>query len=192
MNHLDLYLDDTTNKEIVIVGGGAVGLDVAEYFANRGASPTIIEMMNQIGRDLDPVTKSQTKEMMEKHHVKQMTQTKLKELHESYFIVEKENVIAECMVQNIGERTGTEVVQFYTGFRHSGQDRPVKSLCGFRRVTLEPAEKKKVRIICPVRELAWYNPQTKGWQVEQMVYEGYIGNSSSERDLLRGNFKIDW
>lgn len=108
------------------------------------------------------------------------------------FIAEKENVIAECMVQNIGERTGTEVVQFYTGFRHSGQDRPVKSLCGFRRVTLEPAEKKKVRIICPVRELAWYNPQTKGWQVEQMVYEGYIGNSSSERDLLRGNFKIDW
>lgn len=73
MNHLDLYPDDTTNKEIVIVGGGAVGLDVAEYFANRGASPIIIEMMNQIGRDLDPVTKSQTKEMMEKHHVKQMT-----------------------------------------------------------------------------------------------------------------------
>ena len=76
MNHLDLYLDDTTNKEIVIVGGGAVGLDIAEYFANRGASPTIIEMMNQIGRDLDPVTKSQTK---------------LKEVHENYFIVEKEN-----------------------------------------------------------------------------------------------------
>lgn len=91
MNHLDLYPDDATNKEIVIVGGGAVGLDVAEYFANRGASPTIIEMMNQIGRDLDPVTKSQTKEMMEKHHVKQMTQTKLKEVHENYFIVEKEN-----------------------------------------------------------------------------------------------------
>ena len=76
MNHLDLYPDDTTNKEIVIVGGGAVGLDVAEYFANRGASPTIIEMMNQIGRDLDPVTKSQTK---------------LKEVHENYFILEKEN-----------------------------------------------------------------------------------------------------
>lgn len=29
--------------------------------------------------------------MMEKHHVKQMTQTKLKEVHENYFIVEKEN-----------------------------------------------------------------------------------------------------
>lgn len=88
MNHLELYPQDATNKEIVIVGGGAVGLDVAEYFANRGASPTIIEMMDQIGRDLDPVTKSQTKEMMEKHHVKQMTSTKLKEVHEDYFIVE--------------------------------------------------------------------------------------------------------
>lgn len=90
MNHLDLYPQDATNKEIVIVGGGAVGLDVAEYFANRGASPTIIEMMDQIGRDLDPVTKSQTKEMMEKHHVTQMTSTKLKEVHEDYFIVEKD------------------------------------------------------------------------------------------------------
>lgn len=90
MNHLELYPQDATNKEIVIVGGGAVGLDVAEYFANRGASPTIIEMMDQIGRDLDPVTKSQTKEMMEKHHVKQMTSTKLKEVHEDYFIVEND------------------------------------------------------------------------------------------------------
>ena len=105
MNHLDLYPDDTTNKEIVIVGGGAVGLDVAEYFANRGASPTIIEMMNQIGRDLDPVTKSQTKEMMEKHHVKQMTQTKLKEVHESYFIVEKEN---QEIDQEVEEQTQKE------------------------------------------------------------------------------------
>ena len=47
-------------------------------------------MMDQIGRDLDPVTKSQTKEMMEKHHVTQMTSTKLKEVHEDYFIVEKD------------------------------------------------------------------------------------------------------
>lgn len=91
MNHLELYPKDATHKEIVIVGGGAVGLDVAEYFSNRNASTTIIEMMDQIGRDLDPVTKSQTKEMIQKHHVKQMTSTKLKEVHENYFIVEKEN-----------------------------------------------------------------------------------------------------
>lgn len=46
-------------------------------------------------------------------------------------------------------------------------------------------------IVCPVKELAWYNPQTGDWEVEKMVYEGYIGTSSSERDLLRGSFSIE-
>ena len=52
-------------------------------------------------------------------------------------------------------------------------------------------ESKKVSIVCPVKELAWYNPQTGDWEVEKMVYEGYIGTSSSERDLLRGSFTLN-
>ena len=87
--------DILAKKEIVfgnvsVIGGGLVGVETADYLAARGCNVTIIEMMDQIGRDLDPVTKSQTKEMMEKHHVTQMTSTKLKEVHEDYFIVEKD------------------------------------------------------------------------------------------------------
>ena len=80
-------------------------------------------------------------------------------LSEPFFMAEKDSVTAECMIQNTGDREGTEVIQFYAGFGASMQERPVKALCGFRRVTLEPGESKKVSIVCPVKELAWYNPQ---------------------------------
>ena len=39
---------------------------------------------------LEEMITRKTKEMMEKHHVTQMTSTKLKEVHEDYFIVEKD------------------------------------------------------------------------------------------------------
>ena len=36
------YPEDMTGKKVVVVGGGAVGLDVVEFFAPRGAETTII------------------------------------------------------------------------------------------------------------------------------------------------------
>ena len=66
-----------TGKKVVVVGGGAVGLDVVEFFAARNAEISIVEMMDQIGRDLDPVTKNDMKDQMKKHHVAQLTKTAL-------------------------------------------------------------------------------------------------------------------
>ncbi|MGN1181907.1 MAG: FAD-dependent oxidoreductase [Faecalibacillus sp.] len=88
MNHIDIYPQDATGLKIAVVGGGAVGLDVVEFFANRGAEPTIIEMMPQIGKDLDIVTKSQIKELFKKHNVKTLSSTALKEVCEDHFVVE--------------------------------------------------------------------------------------------------------
>ena len=55
-----------TGKKVVVVGGGAVGLDVVEFFAPRGAETTIIEMMPVIGNGLDASSTSSMKECMEK------------------------------------------------------------------------------------------------------------------------------
>ena len=69
------------------MGGGAVGLDVVEFFAARNAEISIVEMMDQIGRDLDPVTKNDMKDQMKKHHVAQLTKTALQEVKDSSFLV---------------------------------------------------------------------------------------------------------
>ena len=87
INHINDYPEDMTGKKVVVVGGGAVGLDVVEFFAARNAEISIVEMMDQIGRDLDPVTKNDMKNQMKKHHVAQLTKTALQEVKDSSFLV---------------------------------------------------------------------------------------------------------
>lgn len=81
------YPEDMTGKKVVVIGGGAVGLDVVEFFAPRGAEVSIVEMMPEIGRDLDPVSKNDTKCMMKKYNVNQLTSTALQEVKSDCFVV---------------------------------------------------------------------------------------------------------
>ncbi|MDR0706852.1 MAG: fibronectin type III-like domain-contianing protein [Treponema sp.] len=104
------------------------------------------------------------------------------------FEVKGDDVIAGVTVKNSGEREGDEVVQFYAGFSKSKIDRTVKSLRGFKRITLKAGESKAVEIVCPLSKLAWWNET--GWELEKMTYEGYIGSSSAEKDLLKGSFTV--
>lgn len=80
----------TRQCNVVVIGGGAVGIDVVEYFAPRGADCSIVEMMPVIGRDLDPVSKNATKELFFKYHVKQYTETKLLKVQKDSFLVEQD------------------------------------------------------------------------------------------------------
>ena len=81
------YPEDMSDKKVVVIGGGAVGLDVVEYFAPRGANVSIVEMMPIIGNGIDPVSKTGTFNLMEKHNVKQLTNTALLEVKEDSFLV---------------------------------------------------------------------------------------------------------
>lgn len=87
INHINDFPKDLEGKKVVVVGGGAVGLDVVDFFADRNADISIVEMMDQIGRDLDPVSKNDTKAMMKKHNVHQLTKTALLEVKDSSFLV---------------------------------------------------------------------------------------------------------
>ena len=87
INHINDFPKDLEGKKVVVVGGGAVGLDVVEFFADRNADISIVEMMDQIGRDLDPVSMNDTKAMMKKHNVHQLTKTALLEVKDSSFLV---------------------------------------------------------------------------------------------------------
>lgn len=87
IDHIKDFPEDLTGKKIAVIGGGAVGLDVVEFFAGKNADISIVEMMDQIGRDLDPVTKNDMKCQMKKHGVKQLTKTALLEVRDSSFLV---------------------------------------------------------------------------------------------------------
>jgi beta-glucosidase len=112
------------------------------------------------------------------------------DLYDAGFSAGDGRVTASCTVKNTGNRAGDEVIQMYVGFSQSKVDRPVKVLRGFERVRLQPGEAKKVEIRCPVDKLKWFNPKTRRWELEHMEYEVYIGNSSHERDLIKGKVTL--
>ncbi|MGQ3481376.1 oxidoreductase [Paenibacillus sp. TY11] len=75
-------------KRIAVVGGGAVGLDVVEYYAERGAQEvSIIEMMPLLGKDLDMITRISMMKMVEEREVNVHTETALTEVCSDRFKV---------------------------------------------------------------------------------------------------------
>ncbi|MNO22494.1 Thermostable beta-glucosidase B [compost metagenome] len=102
------------------------------------------------------------------------------------FKVINDQITGSCEIENTGDTTGDEVVQLYVGFSHSRVDRPVKVLRGFKRITLKPGQKEKVEIACPIEKIKWFNPITNEWELEEIAYDVFIGNSSAEKDLIKG------
>lgn len=95
INSLDSYPEDMSDKKVVVIGGGAVGLDVVEFFAPRGAETTIVEMMPAIGRGLDASTASGMRECMDKNSVRQMTNTALQRVAPHSFTVKYGSTVEE-------------------------------------------------------------------------------------------------
>jgi len=104
--------------------------------------------------------------------------------------VKDDKVIGTIDVKNIGKVAGDEVIQLYIGFEQSQVDRPVKLLRGFTRINLKPNETKNIKIEVPKKNLSWYNPESKSWEIEQIKYTLYMGGSSRIDDLLSIQFHI--
>lgn len=88
IDHVDEFPEDMSGKNVVVIGGGAVGLDVVEFAAPRGASVSIVEKMGSIGNGIDPVSAVEFADLMKQHGVKQYTNTTLLEVREDAFLVQ--------------------------------------------------------------------------------------------------------
>lgn len=108
------------------------------------------------------------------------------ELSGERFRCSDDRIEASVVIKNTGETAGSEVLQMYAGFLKSCIDRPVKTLCGFKRVRLQPGETRRVEITCSIERLKYYNETQERFELEHMDYEIYIGTSSAAEDLLRG------
>nr|UWI48779.1 NAD(P)/FAD-dependent oxidoreductase [Clostridioides difficile] len=81
---------DLENKKVVVVGGGAVGLDVVEFFSESKARISIVEMLSVVGKDLDPITKVTMMKMLKDYNVDVYTDTALLEVDDDNFKVKKD------------------------------------------------------------------------------------------------------
>ena len=92
------------------------------------------------------------------------------------------------VVENTGERAGTEVAQLYVRDPVASVTRPVLELRGFSRVELAPGEEARVVIPLRARDLAFFG-EDGAFVVEPGAIQVLVGASS--RDIrLRGGFEI--
>jgi beta-glucosidase len=84
---------------------------------------------------------------------------------------------ARATVTNTGDRTATEVVQCYVRNMGASIEQPVRSLEGFRRLTLAPGESKQVSFDLGFKELSFFNLENTP-TIEATHYTVWIGGSS--------------
>ena len=108
---LDGRAEVTTNSALVI-GGGLVGLETADFLAARGKRVTVVEMLDTIGGDMDPLARAVLTKRLQERAVMVYTGTKVVR-------VEKDRVIArrgdrevvfpvETIVMAVGARANRE------------------------------------------------------------------------------------
>ena len=83
------------------------------------------------------------------------------------------------LVRNTGRRAGDEVVQLYLRDEEASVTRPVKQLCGFKRVRLDPSESRRVGFTVGVEQLAFTGVDGK-LRIEPGAVTVMVGTSSED------------
>ncbi|MEK1367935.1 glycosyl hydrolase [Limosilactobacillus fermentum] len=88
-----------------------------------------------------------------------------------------DNVDVEFTVTNTGHIAGKEIVQVYVANKVSRIEKPDRELRGFKKISLNPGESKKVKITLDRRSFSWYNVEGSSWEMDNGQYEIQVGSS---------------
>jgi len=95
-----------------------------------------------------------------------------------------ERVTISAAVRNSGPRAGDEIVQLYVNDPVASVSRPVRELKGFQRITLAPAQTRRVEFTLTKDDLQFWG--RNGWTFEPGTFRVWIAPSSASG--LEGKF----
>ena len=100
-------------KNVAVVGGGLVGVETAEFLAERGKEVAIIEMLGKVGEDLGPVARMFQKKRLSQKGVKIYTRTTAEQVTENGVMVKRDGksflIKAKCVVVAVGAEQNREL-----------------------------------------------------------------------------------
>lgn len=103
----------TTGNKIVVLGGGEVGAETAEYLATKGKQVTIIEMLDTIAMEMERSSRLLLVFILDDLGVKMLTKTIAKEITDSGVIVDRrskqEFIPADTVVLALGAQPYREL-----------------------------------------------------------------------------------
>lgn len=96
----------------------------------------------------------------------------------------KENELEiTAKVKNTGELDGDEVVQVYIASENKDEDRPVKLLKGFGRVSIKKGESTEVKITVDFDDMKFYDDKKGDWKLDKS-YSVLVGTSSKNAKVI--------
>jgi 2,4-dienoyl-CoA reductase-like NADH-dependent reductase (Old Yellow Enzyme family)/thioredoxin reductase len=108
-----------TGRKIVIIGGGQLGLEIAEFLGERGKEVTIVEMTGDIGTGMPSQIKMPLLFSLEKYGVEILTQAKAERItRDAVEIsqgVEKKVIPADTVVLAVGYQVNQTLMESYKG-----------------------------------------------------------------------------
>ena len=89
------------NKKVVIIGGGLVGVEIANTLVDYENSVTIIEMLDDIARDMEMVTRKLNLMKLKKHNVSIYTNSKVNNIENGSVYFFNDNTQEEIKIENV-------------------------------------------------------------------------------------------
>ncbi len=83
-------------------------------------------------------------------------------------------------VENTGDMAGDEVAQVYARIPDYEGKRPLKELKGFTRISLQPGEKKSVKVFIPDSKLRYWSESEHKFKYSSLKPKILVGSSSSD------------
>ena len=80
---------------VAVLGGGLVGLEVAEFLAERDVPVTVVEMTDEVGRDLGQLRRICVLEALAAEGVEQLTGTTVTAIRKGAIVVEQDGLTRE-------------------------------------------------------------------------------------------------
>ena len=115
----DVLAGETVGERVVVIGGGMVGSETAEFLASKGKKVTIVEMLDKIALDLGPTTRWVTVKRIRESDIEILTGTRFVEFADSGVVVQKEGLNqvleADTVVMATGMRANTELADALKG-----------------------------------------------------------------------------
>jgi 2,4-dienoyl-CoA reductase-like NADH-dependent reductase (Old Yellow Enzyme family)/NADH dehydrogenase FAD-containing subunit len=110
----------SVGNTVVVVGANAIGCETAEWLASKNKKVTLIEMLDEIGRDIEPVTKYALLQRLEQYQIKIITGEKVIEINEEGVICldkqwQRNSVRGDTVIFAVGATPNDEIVQKLQG-----------------------------------------------------------------------------
>ncbi|MFC1825392.1 FAD/NAD(P)-binding oxidoreductase, partial [Thermodesulfobacteriota bacterium] len=101
MTALEVLQGKETGKTVIVVGGGLIGCETAEFLSDRGKTVFLVEMLPRIAFDIGPINRWVYIKRIKEGGIQVMTRTKLMEITENGALLEFEGKTEEMNADSV-------------------------------------------------------------------------------------------